>query len=74
MATSGIDPRDFGLTVRRLQVLQAYADGGTRQTIAAALGVSQGAIGMHLVRCVTALRAKNAMHAVAEAIRKELIE
>lgn len=64
---------EFGLTPRLREVLQGYADGGTRETIAAELGISAGSVKTYLDRAKTALRAKNNMHAVAEALRKEVI-
>jgi len=64
----------WGLTPRRLKVLQAFADGGTYPTVARALGITEKTVERHLLLSREALRAVNTTHAVAAAMRKGLIE
>lgn len=64
----------FGLTPRQREVLQLIADGGTHHTVAENLGLSFRTVESHMHSVLAAMRAKTAAHAVAEAIRKEVID
>jgi len=61
------------LTPRRLDYLQAFAAGFTRAEVGELHGVGEETIKSELVHIREALDARNVTHAVAEAIRRELI-
>lgn len=65
---------DFGLTAREIEALQCIADGQTCEQIAKAIGVHTSSAEAYVKRATKRLGARGRTHAVAEAIRKGLIE
>lgn len=77
LATSG-EP-DLGdesriLTERQRQILQMYADGAHTERVADTLGLSTETVRTHTKRILAKLNARTRTHAVAEAIRVQVID
>lgn len=62
------------LSRREIQVLQMIAEGMMTKEIAHAMKISSRTIDIHRTRIIRRLEAKNAIHAVAIAIRMGLIQ
>ena len=67
-------PATGDLTAREREVLQAAADGGTAATIAEILVVSPGTVRTHLRNIYAKLNARDRAAAVAEGLRRGLID
>lgn len=67
-------PDDFGLTARQLRILQGLADGESLDDIGRDLGVAWSTTRNDLHRATRALGVTNKIHAVAAAMRKDLID
>jgi two-component system, NarL family, response regulator len=77
LATSGAP--DLGdesriLTERQRQILQMYADGAHTERVAETLGLSTETVRTHTKRILAKLNARTRTHAVAEAIRVQVID
>lgn len=59
---------------RYLDVLQAMSDGRDMNEAGAELGISAQTVRTHLKHAREALKAKNTAHAIAEALRRGVIE
>lgn len=66
--------RSFPLTPEQLKLLEAWADGLRPDMQAAYLGISRTALKRRQERLVRHMHARNRAHAVAEALRREVIE
>jgi len=62
------------LTLRELQILEALAEGQSNKGIAAALGITEDTVKTHLKNLYDKLGATDRAHAVAIALRQQLIE
>lgn len=62
------------LTERQRQILQMYADGAHTERVAEALGLSTETVRTHTKRILAKLNARTRTHAVAEAIRIQVID
>lgn len=66
--------QDDVLTERQGQILQLYADGAHTERVAEALGLSTETVRTHTKRILAKLNARTRTHAVAEAIRLQVID
>lgn len=62
------------LTERQRQILQMYADGAHTERVAEALGLSTETVRTHTKRILAKLNSRTRTHAVAEAIRAQVID
>lgn len=62
------------LTPRQVEVIQLCADGVPYYAIAYRLGITPGSVKAHMFQIRAALHAKSTAHAVACAIRMNIIE
>jgi DNA-binding NarL/FixJ family response regulator len=62
------------LTVREIQILESVADGKSNKEIAAALSIAEDTVKTHLRRLFEKLGAADRAHAVAIALRQNLID
>jgi two-component system NarL family response regulator len=62
------------LTERQRQILQMYADGAHTERVAETLGLSTETVRTHTKRILAKLNARTRTHAVAEAIRVQVID
>ncbi|MBI5310687.1 MAG: response regulator transcription factor [Actinobacteria bacterium] len=62
------------LTERQRQILQMYADGAHTERVAETLGLSTETVRTHTKRILAKLNARTRTHAVAEAIRNQVID
>jgi DNA-binding CsgD family transcriptional regulator len=74
---AGLDPKHFGsrthLTPRETSVLHLVSTGAKYHDIAQALGLGDETVRSHLRKAQAKLGARNGAHAVAEAMRQQLI-
>lgn len=69
-----MNPRNPLLLPQEIAVLQGFADGETSQQIASRIGRTENAVRAIAGRAVKRLNASNRTHAVAAAMRWELVE
>lgn len=62
------------LTERQRQILQMYADGAHTERVAETLGLSTETVRTHTKRILAKLNSRTRTHAVAEAIRHQVID
>jgi DNA-binding NarL/FixJ family response regulator len=73
MLTENVSLRDYGLTPREQEVLQALVAGQTMKAIAADFGVSFYTVDTHLRRIYAKLDVQSRTHAVTKALKERLV-
>lgn len=73
-ATYGGEDGDLSLTDRQREILQMFADGFHTEKVAEALGLSTETIRTHTKRILAKLNANTRTHAVAIAVRAQILD
>jgi DNA-binding NarL/FixJ family response regulator len=73
-ATYGGEDGDLSLTDRQREILQMFADGYHTEKVADALGLSTETIRTHTKRILAKLNANTRTHAVAIAVRAQILD
>ena len=63
--------KEHPFTKREMEVLQLIADGGIYSEVGGMLKIRKGTVEFHVINAIRKVNARNAVHLIAECIRKE---